>query len=91
MKFKTTMIWFACIVLFVLVTVNVVGYIVSAPTYSGSKSDHFDGKKFINLGDVKANGLGDALKWARTREKQPWSEVTDAAIGEAPDVPPNKV
>lgn len=78
------MIWFACIILFVLVTVNVVGYLVSAPTYKGDKSDHFDGKKFINLGDVKANGLGDALKWARTRKPQPWTEVTNATVGETP-------
>ena len=52
------------------------GWIYSAPGYRGPVSDHFDGKKFHNPGNIKAKGLGDLLKWARNRNKGEWREIT---------------
>lgn len=60
------------------------GCALSAPTYKGPKSDHFDGKKFKNLGDPKEHGTGDLLKWLLTREQGPWESWTDAEPGPKP-------
>jgi hypothetical protein len=35
----------------------VIGFSLSAPKYDGNVSDHFNGKRFINPGKVKAKGL----------------------------------
>lgn len=62
---------------FSLVTASVfaivaIGYIISAPAYSGRKSDHFNGKNFINPDSTKAKGLYEVLKWALNRTPGKW-------------------
>jgi L-ascorbate metabolism protein UlaG (beta-lactamase superfamily) len=51
-----------------------VGYFLSAPGYKGPVTDHFDGKRFINPGGVKAQGLPAVFKWMINRERSPWIE-----------------
>jgi L-ascorbate metabolism protein UlaG (beta-lactamase superfamily) len=36
---------------------------LAAPSYRGPVSDHFDGKRFYNLGPFEERGFGDLLKW----------------------------
>lgn len=54
----------------------------SAPRYRGPKSDHFDGKRFLNLRPTRHAGFTDLVKWLAHREPGPWSEwreITPAA------------
>lgn len=60
----------------------------SAPKYRGPKSDHFDGERFANQGEVRSGGFGAFLKWMFTRDARPWRKWTDAPYG---DPPPERV
>lgn len=61
----------------------VVGALLSAPVYQGPKSDHFDGKRFINIGGAKAKGFRDVIKWMRTSQKRPpWQYRDEPQIKE---------
>ncbi len=62
-----------------------VGYVLSAPGYNGPVSDHFDGKRFMNPGGVKAKGFKDLWKWMRTRERGKWEEKMDIQPGPPPE------
>lgn len=75
---------FISVVAFIQIIILFIGYSISAPTYSGPKSDHFDGKKFLNPGGVKAKGLSDVLKWAFSRKPGKWNRVTDHKVTEKP-------
>lgn len=61
-----------------------VGVFISAPSYKGPVSDHFDGKKFINPGGVQANGLGAVLRWMVNRKRGEWTEDKRPAYGQRP-------
>lgn len=79
------MIWFALTILVLLVcSPFVVGILLSAPTYKGPKSDHFDGKQFINPKGVRAKGLPDVFKWMRERKQGKWIERKDLKPGPKP-------
>lgn len=56
----------------------------NAPRYHGPKSDHFDGERFHNQGEVHSHEFGDILKWQLNRQKGPWREWTDAPFGAPP-------
>lgn len=56
----------------------------SAPRYKGAKSDHFDGERFINQGEVRSAGFGDVLRWQLTKDPRPWRRWTDAPYGAPP-------
>ena len=64
------------------------GCIASTRRYRGAPSDHFDGQRFHNERPTKHSGLGDLLKWMRTREPGPWRKWTD--VPPAPS-PPERV
>lgn len=76
------------IVLFVLVSIPllfvIVGYSISAPSYEGPVSDHFNGKKFTNPAGVKEHGFAQVIKWMMNRERGPWKEVRDTTFGQRP-------
>ncbi len=61
-----------------------VGYFISGPKYSGPVSNHFDGRRFINPGGIKAKGLTEVLKWMITRKQGEWKEVRDGQDKERP-------
>ena len=83
---KKMIIWFISLLFLILLVFNLVGFIISAPSYNGEVSDHFNGKKFINLGNVKAKGLIDVIRWSTTRDKQPWEVLTNVKVGAKPDI-----
>ena len=71
----------------VLISIPIfLGYLFSVPGYKGPVSDHFDGKKFSNPGNVEAKGLKDLIKWARNREPGIWKEITEITTA----IPPVK-
>ena len=59
------------IALFFLI-VFLFGFFLSGPTYKGPKSDHFDGKKFINPSGLEANGFSSVLRYMRERKPEPY-------------------
>ena len=74
--------------LFVLLSVVIlflgIGLLLSGPKYSGEVSDHFDGKRFINPGNVEAKGLKDVFKWLFTRNRIKWGAFPNEPYGEKP-------
>jgi len=73
--------------LVVMLVIAGVGYFLSAPKYKGPVSDHFDGKRFINPGKLKAKGLPSVFKWLFTRQAAKWAYV-NAPVG---DKPPGRI
>jgi L-ascorbate metabolism protein UlaG (beta-lactamase superfamily) len=63
--------------LFILISMFI-GYMLSAPVYQGEKSDHYNGKEFVNPGNVQQHGFGDLLKWAMNRDQGPWQEIEES-------------
>jgi len=63
-----------------------IGYSVSAPGYSGEKTDHFDGTKFLNGEGYEEKNSRELMKWLFTREPGEWTEKTeeDVKIGKKP-------
>jgi L-ascorbate metabolism protein UlaG (beta-lactamase superfamily) len=78
------MIWLGLLSIILLSLPFVVGALLSAPTYNGPTSDHFNGKQFINPTGVKAKGLPDVFKWMRQRKRGPWTEKKDLPAGPRP-------
>lgn len=52
--------------------------------YQGPLSDHFDGERFINPGQVEHHSFGDFLRWMWEREPGAWQAVPDAKPGPKP-------
>lgn len=75
------MLWVVSSIFLVIAIINLVGFIISAPRYQGPVSDHFNGKTFENIGDVKAKGGKDLLKWMMNRERQSWTLEGNASFG----------
>jgi L-ascorbate metabolism protein UlaG (beta-lactamase superfamily) len=80
---KILAVIFVIIIVFVLVIIFF-GWLFSAPVYQGPVSDHFDGKKFNNMGSIQPLGFKSLIKWMRTREKGEWKELKDAPYGPPP-------
>jgi L-ascorbate metabolism protein UlaG (beta-lactamase superfamily) len=78
------MIYIGLFVLILLLVFVLVAYFLSAPRYTGPITGHFDGKAFINPGDVKAKGLKDVLKWMSTRKREPWAYNREIHLGPRP-------
>ena len=72
------------LILLILVGFQLIGYMLSAPKYKGPVSDHFNGKQFINPGNVKAKGPRDVIKWMRERKRSPWNETSPPTQGAKP-------
>ncbi len=58
-----------------LISGILVGYILSTPSYEGDRSDHFNGEKFVNPGNVQEKGFKDLIKWAMNREPGSWEKI----------------
>jgi L-ascorbate metabolism protein UlaG (beta-lactamase superfamily) len=62
----------------------IIGWILSAPKYKGKISDHFNGKQFINPGNVEAKRLKDVFRWLLNRKRTEWIEYSSTEYGERP-------
>jgi len=59
--------------------------VISSPAEIQSPvSDHFDGRRFINPGGIKAKGLREVLKWMIARKQGEWKEINDRHDKEKP-------
>lgn len=56
----------------IISSILVISFFISAPRYRGPVLPHFDGKRFINPGNVRAKGLPDVMKWMFSRKRKPW-------------------
>ena len=78
------MIIFLGIVTLSFILIGSAGYFISGPKYKGPVSDHFDGRRFINPGSIKAKGLREVLKWMINRKQGEWKEIKDSNDKETP-------
>lgn len=62
-----------------------IGFIISGPSHRGKITDHFDGKRFINPGNVQAKELTDVFQWMMQRKQGPWTENKNSTVGEKPE------
>ena len=77
------------VIIVIILLVVVVGYALSSKGYRGPKSDHFDGKKFINLTGTPANGLPQVFKYLTTRKPETWERNYETYIREEPLIIPD--
>ena len=56
----------------------------SAPRYSGPITNHFDGRKFLNLEPPERKGFIDFLRWQLTSRPGRWNKWTDSQFGPIP-------
>ncbi len=56
-----------------------------AAGHDGPPSDHFDGRRFRNQGNVREHGFRDLLRWRRTSNPGPWPEWVAAKPGPRPE------
>jgi L-ascorbate metabolism protein UlaG (beta-lactamase superfamily) len=63
------------LLILIILGAMLLGWLLSAPVYKGPVSDHFDGRKFHNPGDLKPQGFRELWKWMRNRERGPWIEI----------------
>ena len=66
----------------------IAGWWFSAPRYKGPKSDHFDGKRFLNILPTEHAGFTDMVKWLTSRDEGPWDEWREIGVRA---VPPERV
>lgn len=62
----------------------IVGYCLSAPGYSGKKTDHFNGEHFFTPRGKPGKGGKHLFEWFITRKKGKWSENYETFQGPAP-------
>ncbi|MDX1637201.1 MAG: MBL fold metallo-hydrolase [Balneolaceae bacterium] len=67
--------WSVALVIGLTLATFVVDFIISAPTATGPKSDHFDGKRFLNTNGSKARSMKDVARWALTGDKGEWRRL----------------
>ncbi|MDB5240063.1 MAG: twin-arginine translocation pathway signal [Spirosoma sp.] len=80
-------IFFILGLLLLLVVIGgvVIGYLISAPRYTGPVSDHFDGKNFFTPGAPSPKGFREVIGWQLNHERtQPWPAFHNDQPGPAP-------
>lgn len=86
---RRALLWLVSLLLVVFVTVPAVGCALSAPTWKGPVTEHFDGQKFVTPGAPKHNSvsfesLPTFFKWQRERQPSKWPAFHDDAPGRPP-------
>jgi L-ascorbate metabolism protein UlaG (beta-lactamase superfamily) len=69
----------------VVIVIAAIGYFLSGPRYKGEVTNHFNGKRFINPGNVQAKGLPDVFKWLFTRKRTRWGSFAEEPFGQKPE------
>jgi L-ascorbate metabolism protein UlaG (beta-lactamase superfamily) len=67
----------------VVVAVAITRSLAAAP-YAGPRSDHFDGRRFINLDTTRDKSLVDLVRWKLTAKVGRWAEWVDEPAGPKP-------
>ena len=79
-SFKTVLIVILGLVAIFTLLVVILGWWFSAPGYSGTKTDNFNGKTFVNGEGYQEKGSRDFMKWMLNREPGEWTEKTESDI-----------
>ncbi len=66
------MIWIFYLFLGITILTVVFGFILSGPGYDGPKSEHFDGKRFVNPNGLQAQNLIGVMKYGLFRNPEKW-------------------
>ncbi len=73
------------LILLLLISGMVIGYVISAPRYTGPVSDHFDGNEFFTPGAPSPKGFREVIGWQLNHERtQPWGTFHGDQPGPAP-------
>jgi len=73
------------LIMCVLACVSIVScFAFSARGYRGSKSDHFDGKRFYHQDYMEQRSFFDFLKWVTNRKPGKWEKWVDSEFGPKP-------
>ena len=78
------MIYIALILVAIPIGMFSLGAYLSGPRYRGKRTDHFDGKRFLNPGGVKAKGGMEVFKWMIRRKPGRWPKEVEAPWGKRP-------
>lgn len=78
------LIWILGVVLLIVAISAVIGWSISGPVYTGTKSDHFNGETFTNPDNIRAKGLPAVLKWMIKRDQGPWTKNYETTLGSKP-------
>lgn len=77
------------LILIVVISGVLIGYLISAPRYEGPVSDHFDGNEFFTPGAPSPKGFREVIGWQLNHERtQPWGAFHNEQPG---PVPPARV
>lgn len=79
----------ACFGGFVLLVILVDRFAIASPPYTGTVSDHFDGKRFFFPNSPAMRNVGDLIRWQLNAEPgqwttTPWYERNDTPVGTPP-------
>ncbi len=87
------MIWIFYLFLGITILTVVFGFILSGPGYDGPKSEHFDGKRFVNPNGLQAQNLIGVMKYGLFRKPEKWVKnyETDVRSESIPPVQESQV
>ena len=72
------------VILILILTFILVGVVLSEKGYSGSPSDHFNGKTFINPSGRYSNGLPEVFKYLTSRNAEKWTNDYETFVRKDP-------
>jgi L-ascorbate metabolism protein UlaG (beta-lactamase superfamily) len=78
------MIYLGLFVVFVFIVFQITGILIAAPGYKGKATDHFNGKQFINIDNVRAKGFFEVLRWMVNRKRGEWHPIQISTHGPKP-------
>lgn len=81
---RPVLIALVVLVVAIAATLAVVSRRLSAASWAGPRSDHFDGRAFENLEPFPDKSLGSVLRWKLTSTKSPWAAWIDEPPGPKP-------
>jgi L-ascorbate metabolism protein UlaG (beta-lactamase superfamily) len=81
---KRIMIAVVILILIVPALFFVVGAVISAPSFKGNSSDHFNGKKFFNPYGTEPHGIGSVIKWMWERKQPTYVAEKSPSYGKHP-------
>lgn len=74
------------VIVVVVLVALLIGYLISAPKYTGPVSDHFNGKTFFTPNAPQPRGLADVIKWQLNHDiSEPWPPFHNETPGPKPD------
>lgn len=78
------------VVLALVALTSAVGCALSAPTWKGPRTEHFDGTRFVTpgapskMGGFDGPGIAALLKWQTSRQVGPWKDYRAEPLGSPP-------